>query len=124
MKKVTSSLEPGLEGWYAALARGEWRVLSADTMADESRRSTRGDGRGRASWTRLAGMGFELVAAVGAFVLVGYWWDRHFGTGPKGVITGAVLGLIGGMYNLIRQSLLATREAAGGSDTTDGDKKR
>lgn len=93
-------------------------------MADESKRSTRGDGKGRAGWTRLAGIGFELVAAVGTFILVGYWWDRHYGTGPKGVIVGAVLGLIGGMYNLIRQSLLATREAAGGSDITDGDKKR
>lgn len=103
---------------------GSVGVLSAEAMADESKRSTRGDGKGRAGWTRLAGIGFELVAAVGTFILVGYWWDRHYGTGPKGVIVGAVLGLIGGMYNLIRQSLLATREAAGGSDITDGDKKR
>lgn len=93
-------------------------------MAESSRRSPRGDGRGGANWTRLAGIGFELVAGVGAFILVGYWWDRHFGTGPKGVVVGAVLGLIGGMYNLIRQSLSATREAAGGSDTSDGDKRR
>jgi F0F1-type ATP synthase assembly protein I len=100
------------------------RVLNAEAMADESKRSSRGGGKGRASWTRLAGIGFELVAAVGAFILVGYWWDRHFGTGPKGLVVGAVLGLIGGMYNLIRQSLLATREAAGGSDTSDGDKTR
>jgi len=98
--------------------------LSADTMAEPSSRSTRGDGKGRASWTRFAGIGFELVAGVGAFVLVGYWWDRHFGTAPKGVVVGAVLGLIGGMYNLIRQSLVATREAAGGFDTSDGDKRR
>ncbi len=91
-------------------------------MAEPSRRNTRGDGRGGASWTRLSGIGFELVAGVGAFVLVGYWWDRHFGTGPKGLIVGAVLGLIGGMYNLIRQTLSVTREAAGGSDTSDGDK--
>ena len=73
-------------------------------------------------------MGFELVAAVGAFILVGYWWDRHFGSEPKGLIVGAVLGLIGGMYNLIRQSLLATRDAAGskttGSERADGDNKR
>jgi F0F1-type ATP synthase assembly protein I len=101
-----------------------WRVLNAETMAEESKRSTRGGGKGRASWTRLAGIGFELVAAVGTFILVGYWWDRHFGTGPKGVVVGAVLGLIGGMYNLIRQSLLATREVAGGPETTDGDTKR
>lgn len=93
-------------------------------MAEPTKRSSRGDARGQASWTRLAGIGFELVAGVGAFILVGYWWDRHFGTGPKGVIVGAVLGVIGGMYNLIRQSLLATRAAAGGSETSDGDKER
>ena len=75
-------------------------------MADDSRGSEREE---RSSWTRLAGIGFELVAAVGAFMLVGYWWDRHFGTAPKGMLVGAALGLIGGMYNLIRQSLLATR---------------
>jgi F0F1-type ATP synthase assembly protein I len=73
-------------------------------------------------------MGFELVASVGAFILVGYWWDRHFGSAPKGLVIGAVLGLIGGMYNLIRQSLLATRDAAGskttGPERTDGDNQR
>ncbi len=54
-------------------------------------------------------MGFELVAAVGGFTLGGYWWDRHFATAPWGVLVGVVLGLVGGMYNLIRQSLLASR---------------
>lgn len=84
-------------------------------MAEDSRgsRSEGGEERpgrsGQSGWARLAGMGFELVAAVGGLTLVGYWWDRHFGTAPKGLLVGAVLGLIGGMYNLIRQSLLATR---------------
>lgn len=104
--------------------RGEVGGPSADTMAEPSRRNTRGNAKGQASWTRLAGVGFELVAGVGAFVLVGYWWDRHFGSSPKGILVGAVLGLIGGMYNLIRQSIRATREAAGGFDTSDGDKRR
>jgi F0F1-type ATP synthase assembly protein I len=90
-------------------------------MADQPRRSSGATVKKRSSGARLAGMGFELVAAVGAFILVGYWWDRHFGTEPKGLIVGALLGLVGGMYNLIRQSLLATREATTGSETTDGD---
>ena len=104
--------------------RGSAGGLSADIMAESPERSSRRDGRGGAGWTRLAGVGFELVAGVGAFTLVGYWWDRHFGTEPKGLIVGAVLGIIGGMYNLIRQSLSATRGAAGGTDTSDGDKKQ
>lgn len=81
-------------------------------MADDSRQ--------RASWTRLSSIGFELVAAVGGFILVGYWWDRHFGTAPWGLLTGALLGLIGGMYNLIRQTLLATRSSGRGNEKTDG----
>lgn len=58
-------------------------------------------------------MGFELAAAVAGFTLAGYWWDRHFGTAPWGVLIGVVLGLVGGMYNLIRQSLLASRGMRG-----------
>lgn len=81
------------------------------------------DRKAPTSMARLSGIGFELVAAVGGFILVGYWWDRHFETSPWGLIIGAALGLIGGMYNLIRQSLLASREAAG-PQNTDGDKKR
>jgi F0F1-type ATP synthase assembly protein I len=72
-------------------------------------------------WSKLASIGFELVAAVGGFVFVGYLWDRHFRTAPWGLLTGAVLGLIGGMYNLIRQSLLATRGPANEIKKTNGD---
>jgi F0F1-type ATP synthase assembly protein I len=72
-----------------------------------------------AGWKKLAGIGFELAAAVAGFVLLGYFWDRHFGSSPWWVLTGAVLGLIGGMYNMIRQSLLATRQSSRGTDKTD-----
>jgi hypothetical protein len=40
------------------------------------------------------------------------------------VLIGVALGLIGGMYNLIRQSLLASKEAGSGQKTRDGDKQR
>jgi F0F1-type ATP synthase assembly protein I len=75
-------------------------------------------------WARLSGIGIELVAAVAGFTLVGYWWDRHFGTRPWGVLIGALLGLAGGMYNVIRQALAATREAGSGIKTTHGDEER
>lgn len=65
----------------------------------------------RRPWLRLANAGFELAAAIGGFVLVGYWVDRHFGVGPWGVLTGALLGLVGGMYNLVKGALVASREA-------------
>lgn len=63
-------------------------------------------------WLRFSGVGFEFAAAVAGFTLFGYWWDRHFGSRPWGMVVGLVLGLVGGTYNLIRQSLAASREAA------------
>lgn len=74
-------------------------------------------------WQGLAGIGFELVGAVVGLTLIGYWWDRHFGSSPWGLLTGAVLGLVGGMYNLIRQSLSAFK-GADDSKKSDGDPKR
>ena len=67
------------------------------------------------SWVRHSGMGIELAAAVAGFVLVGVWVDRHYETAPWGVVIGAALGLMGGMYNLIRESLAAIR----GQNTKD-----
>lgn len=75
----------------------------------------------RTNLARLSGIGFELVAAVVGFTLVGLWVDRHYGTDPWGILIGLALGLIGGMYNLIRQSLLATREAGSAPKKTDGE---
>lgn len=86
-----------------------------------------------ASWMRLSSIGFELVAAVAGFTLLGYWVDRHWGTEPWGVLIGALLGLVGGMYNLIRSSLISSREAGkaagrdprrGSDETKGGDPKR
>jgi len=61
---------------------------------------------------RLAGIGFEFAAGVAGFVLVGYWVGKYFDRIELGVVIGAVLGLIGGMYNLIRVTLAASRGAA------------
>ena len=62
-------------------------------------------------WMRLAGSGIELAAAVGGFAFVGHLIDRWQGSHPKGLLIGAVLGLVGGFYNLIKASLAASREA-------------
>ncbi len=78
----------------------------------------------RSSWARLSGIGIELVAAIAGFTLAGYGWDRHFGTRPWGVLIGALLGLVGGMYNVIRQSLAAVREADPRTKSTHGDEER
>lgn len=59
------------------------------------------------SWVRHAGLGVDFAAAVGGFAVIGYLIDRYWGLYPKATLIGAVLGLIGGMYNLIRGSLAA-----------------
>jgi F0F1-type ATP synthase assembly protein I len=60
-------------------------------------------------------MGFELLAAVAGFAFVGYWVDRHYETAPWGLVIGAVLGIIGGLYNFIREATKATKEGSGRS---------
>lgn len=74
--------------------------------------------------SRLSGIGFEFVGAVVGLTLAGYFWDGHFGTGPWGILTGLVLGLIGGTYNMIRQSALANRTSGRGIKKTNGDGPR
>jgi len=74
--------------------------------------------------SNLAGAGFEFVGAVVGFTFFGYLWDRFFGTRPWGLLIGALLGLIGGTYNLIRESLAASREAGSGTPKSTGDRKR
>jgi F0F1-type ATP synthase assembly protein I len=59
----------------------------------------------------LAGAGFEIAAAVGGFAALGWWYDRERGTAPKGLLVGALLGLVGGLYNLVRSALAAGRSA-------------
>lgn len=80
------------------------------------------DNRGsQADWTRLSGIGIELAAAVAGFALAGYWWDRHFGTAPRGLLIGSVLGIVGGLLNAIRAARRAMSAASGEPRDGDGD---
>lgn len=63
---------------------------------------------------KYAGAGFELAGAVGALCLLGYWVDRKFDTSPWGILIGAVVGIVGGLYNLIRPVLRETLDSIGG----------
>ena len=58
---------------------------------------------------RFAGMGLELASGIAGCTLLGYGIDYAFGTGKKGVITGAILGCVGGMYHLIKQAIVMDR---------------
>ena len=82
--------------------------------------------RERPTWLRFSGIGVEFAGVVIGFTLIGLWIDRHYDKSPWGVLIGSSLGLIGGMYNLIRESLAASRDAANESHkraASDGGKR-
>ena len=59
----------------------------------------------RSDWGRYAGLGLEIMAGVLLGILVGWWLDGKFGWKPWGLVVGAILGLAGGMYLMIKQAL-------------------
>lgn len=59
----------------------------------------------RATALRYASLGAELAFAIIGLTLAGLWIDQRFGTEPKGLVIGATIGVVGGMYNFIRQAL-------------------
>lgn len=73
---------------------------------------------------RLAGLGLELAGAVIGGCLIGWYIDRQFET-RYGLITGALIGIVGGMYNLLKQSLKTIKDEQKRSDDSkdavDGD---
>jgi len=68
-------------------------------------------------WVRYSGVGLELAGATAGLALVGYWIDRKYGTAPWGILGGVVIGIVGGLYNLVKESLAAVREAKRDDDS-------
>lgn len=60
----------------------------------------------------LAGIGLELAAAVAGGALLGLWIDRHYGSAPWGAVIGGLVGIVGGLYNFVRQARKAVEEDA------------
>jgi ATP synthase protein I len=51
-------------------------------------------------------IGMQLAIAVVAFFFLGRWLDGKFGTSPWLMITGAVLGGVGGMISFLRTAIM------------------
>ena len=58
---------------------------------------------------RFVGLGLEFAAAVAGLTLFGYWIDARLETQPWGLLIGAGVGLVGGMYNMVRVALSAVK---------------
>ncbi len=58
----------------------------------------------------MGGIGMEVVSQVAAGALLGWIFDRWRGTAPTGLLIGSVIGIIVGMWSLIRGSLKLNRE--------------
>jgi F0F1-type ATP synthase assembly protein I len=62
--------------------------------------------------SRYANMGVEFAAAVMGFSLLGWWIDYHWHIERHwGVVVCGLLGVVGGLYNLLRQAIAAAHEA-------------
>lgn len=77
-------------------------------MADDDRDP---DKQSRPEWIGLAGLGFEIVAAMIGLGALGYWIDRRAGSEPTWLVVGILLGLVGGMANFLRVAIGASRRS-------------
>jgi len=53
----------------------------------------------------LSGLGFEIVASICGMGLLGWALDKWTGLSPWLMAAGLVLGLVGGLYNAVKQAL-------------------
>ena len=72
-------------------------------------------------WVRYSGVGLQLAGVMAGLALIGHWIDGRFGTSPWGILGGVVIGLVGGLYNMVRESLEAVREAKTEDDLARND---
>lgn len=64
---------------------------------------------GRPGWPRMASSGLDLVIVIAGFTAIGWWLDRRYGWYPWGTLVSAVLGVVGGMTNFLREALKSSR---------------
>ncbi len=54
------------------------------------------------TWTRYAGMGIQMCAAMLLPSLLGWYADKEWDTSPAGILIGVGVGLSAGMYTVIK----------------------
>ncbi len=62
----------------------------------------------RIGW-QMAGLGFQASSEAIAGAGLGWLFDRWRGTGPTGVLVGASIGIVVGLFTLVRRSMQLNR---------------
>jgi F0F1-type ATP synthase assembly protein I len=62
------------------------------------------------NWGHFLGLGLNVAVGVGLGALIGWWLDKRYGWSPKGMTIGALVGLAGGMYLLLKEAMKANKD--------------
>jgi F0F1-type ATP synthase assembly protein I len=54
-------------------------------------------------WGQFLGMGFETAIGVGVGYFVGHWLGRKYNWDPWATVIGAMIGMIAGVYLLLKE---------------------
>jgi len=73
-------------------------------MASNPQHSPRQPDQAPGDWWRIAGIGFEFIAAVAVLAAIGLGIDKWLGSNPWGVLAGCVLGFVVGLTQLVRSA--------------------
>ena len=76
----------------------------ADCVADMAKKDDDGQG------ANLTMIGLQVAIGVGLGYVVGTWLDKRYWWSPTGSITGAMIGLAGGLYLLIKEAIRINKD--------------
>jgi F0F1-type ATP synthase assembly protein I len=65
---------------------------------------------GGESHAGLAIVGLQVAIGVGVGYVVGRWLDQRYGWTPRGMMTGSMIGLAGGLYLLIKEGMRINKD--------------